>query len=105
MADEYLPLVLVAATLCTTAIVAVAVAALARRRTRPYYLVVGALGALLLRSLLGVVTDVGVVAGHTHHFVEHALDVAAVAMLFAAVWLTRRNDPRTLADRYRTTDE
>lgn len=105
MADEYLSLVLVAATLCSTAIVALAVAALARRRATPYYLVVGALGALLLRSLLGVVTDAGVVAGHTHHFVEHALDVAAVAMLFAAVWLTRRNDPRTPADRYRAPDE
>lgn len=105
MADQYLPFILVAASVCSAAIVALAVAALLRRRATSYYLVVGALGALLLRSLLGIVTDGGVIPGHTHHFLEHVLDVAMVAMLFAAIWLTRRNGRQSPADRYRTPDE
>lgn len=99
MADQYLLLVLTAASLGTAALVAVAMLALSSRRSLPYCLVVAATSTLFVRSILGVVTHTGVFPGHTHHVVEHVLDVGGVGLLFAAVALARRNVPKQPADR------
>lgn len=99
MADQYLLIVLAAASLGSVALVAVAMLALFRRRSLSYCLVATATATLLVRSLLGVVTHSGLVPGHTHHVVEHVLDVAVVGLLFAAVVAARRGVSEPPADR------
>lgn len=99
MADQYLSLVLTVASLGTTALVTIAMMALSRRRSLPYYLVVAATSTLFVRSILGVVTHTGLFPRHTHHVVEHILDVGVVGLLFAAVALARHNVSKPPADR------
>lgn len=106
MADQYLPLVLGAAGLASAVLVAVAVLALAERWSTSHALVAAALGALAVRSVVGIATEVGLFAGHAHHFVEHALDLAVVAMLIAAVGLARRGRAEpTIDHRYGGPDD
>lgn len=99
MADRYLLLVLTAASLASAALVAVAIMAMFRRRSLPYGLVAAATGTLLVRSILGVVSHTGVFPGHTHHVVEHILDITVVGLLFAAIAVARRNVSKPPADR------
>lgn len=106
MADQYLPLVLAAASLASAALVGVAILALVRRQSLSYGLVTAAIGALLVRSILGIGTHAGVFAGHTHHFLEHILDVAVVTLLIVAVAVARRSLSEPPADRrYRRFDD
>lgn len=67
-----------------------ALAALARRRSAPYLLVALAVLAILARTVVAGVTLRGGLAPGTHHLAEHALDVAMVALVIAAVLLARR---------------
>lgn len=106
MADRYLPLVLAAASLASAVLVGVAILALVRRQSLSYGLVAAAIGTLLIRSILGIGTHVGVFAGHTHHFLEHILDVAVVTLLIAAIALARRSPSEPPSDRrYRRLDD
>lgn len=106
MADQYLLVVLAVASLGSAVLVALATIALLRRRSVSYSLVAAAIGALLVRNLLGVVTHGGMLPGHTHHVVEHALDVVVVGLLFAAVVLARRTVSELPADgRYGRSDD
>lgn len=97
MADDYLlPFVLAVAGLGASILVAVSSLALFRRQSLPYFLVTLAIGTLLLRSFLGTVMLGGLVSGHSHHFLEHVIDVIVVGLLFTAIYTARRIDDETL---------
>lgn len=84
-----LALVLGMAGLGSTAVVALALVALARRRSWSYFLVAAALGTLLARTSLGALSMAGVVTFETHHLPEHALDVLLIALLLGAIYAAR----------------
>lgn len=84
---------LVVAGLGSALLVAVAGAALFRRRSLSYLLVTLAIVILALRSFLGVVTVAGHLSLHGHHVVEHALDALVIGLLFAAVYAVRTMRP------------
>lgn len=89
-----LPPVLAAATLVSGTLVALALAAFARRQSRPYLLVVLALATLLARSALGVLTVEEFIDIAFHHLLEHGLDVVTVVLLVGAIYLARTTDVR-----------
>ncbi|USZ69819.1 hypothetical protein NGM10_17130 (plasmid) [Halorussus salilacus] len=70
-------------------VLALALAALVRRRSRPYLLVALALSTLLARTGVGVLSAAGSVGAETHHVLEHGLDVAMAALVVAAVYDAR----------------
>lgn len=107
MADQYfLHAVLVVAGLGSAAFVAVATAALFRRRSLSYLLVTIALGMLLLRTFLGAVTLGGLVSAHTHHLLEHGIDATVIGLLFVAVYAARRFEPASPTElAYRSHDD
>lgn len=88
-----LTLVLLAAGLGAAAVVGIALAALARRRTVPYLLVALAVGAILLRTVVGGLSMQGALGTGTHHLAEHVLDVLMVGLVIAAVLLARGGAP------------
>lgn len=90
--------VLVVAGIGSALVVALALAAFARRQSLSYFLVTVALATLLLRSLLGVLFVNGYLASPYHHFMEHGLDVLVVVLLFAAVYAARTVDPGRPSD-------
>jgi hypothetical protein len=57
-----------------------------RRRTGQYRLISAAVGVLVLRSLVGAGTVLGIVPMPVHHFVEHSLDFLIAAMVLYAVY-------------------
>lgn len=71
---------------------ALAVGAFRRRRSLPYLLITAALGALVMRPVVGAGTLLGVVPMWHHHFLEHLLDVVIAALLLAAVFSVRALD-------------
>jgi hypothetical protein len=75
--------------LAAAVILGVAVAALRRRRSRPYLLVALALGTLFVRVVAGVTYMQGSVSSETHHLLEHGLDVAMAALVIGAVIVAR----------------
>lgn len=87
--QDLLLAVLVVAGLGSGVIIAVALVALARRRTWSYLLVTLALATLLVRTLLGSLVHVGLLEPTPHHVLEHTLDVFAVLLLFGAVYCVR----------------
>jgi len=91
------PLVVVVAVLAavgTAGVLGVALAAYVRRRERSYLLVVGAVAALLGRSLVTVYAYgfAGLSSGG-HHLIEHGFDVVLVALVIAAVYYARSVAP------------
>lgn len=79
MTDEFiLPVILVVAGLGSGVLAGVAALALFRRQSLSYPLETLAVGTLLLRSFLGVVTLGGLVSAHEHHLLEHALDAVVL---------------------------
>lgn len=73
----------------TAVLLGLAVGAFVQRRSRPYLLIVAALVALLGRSAVAGATIAGVFSPTEHHFLEHGLDVALVALVIAAVYHSR----------------
>lgn len=101
MADEFiLPVILVVAGLGSGVLAGVAALALFRRQSLSYFLVTLAVGTLLLRSFLGVVTLGGLVSAHEHHLLEHVLDAVVIGLLFSAVYAARRIDPEPASATY-----
>lgn len=76
--------------LTSAVVVALAVAALLRRRSTPYLLISLALGTLLARSAVAAVAMNGYFSDVTHHTVEHGLDVVMAGLVLAAVYYARR---------------
>lgn len=64
----------------------VSLVAYRRRRTGQYRLISAAVGALVLRSLVGAGTVLGIVPMPVHHFVEHSLDFLIAATVLYAVY-------------------
>lgn len=85
-----LPVVLALAGLGSSVLLGLGLAALARRQSWSYLLVTLALGTLLARTGLAVLTMNGVVSNRTHHLGEHGLDVVMAALVIAAVYTARR---------------
>ena len=78
-----------AATVGATVLLGLAVAAFVRRRSRPSLLLAAAFAALLGRSAVVAFSALGVLSAADHHVFEHALDVALVALVVAAVYYAR----------------
>lgn len=91
--DPAFAVVLVLAGLGSSAVIGLALAALVRRRSWSYLLVTLAVATVFLRTAVAFVTMTGGMALSTHHLVEHALDVAMIALVVAAV-LTARSARR-----------
>jgi hypothetical protein len=66
-----------------------ALAAVLRRRSRPYLLVALAIGTVLARTVVAALSLNGSLAPATHHLTEHVLDVVMVALVVAAVYSAR----------------
>lgn len=84
-----LGVVLGLAGLGSVAVVGLALVALARRRSWSYFLVTAALGTLLARTSLGVLSMADAVSVGSHHLPEHALDVVMIALLLGAIYVSR----------------
>lgn len=85
---EYLALLTVA-TVGSALLLGLGIAALLRRQSRPYLLVVGAIAALFGRSLVAGGSLLGLYSAGTHHALEHGLDAVLVAFVIAAVYYVR----------------
>ncbi|KYH26058.1 hypothetical protein HAPAU_11490 [Halalkalicoccus paucihalophilus] len=85
-----LPLIgiILAAGLGTATLFALSVLAFVRRRTRQYLLVTVALGALVVRSVVGLGTVLALVPMSIHHLVGHGLDVLIAAFVLLAIYLS-----------------
>jgi len=64
----------------------VSVVAYRRRRSAQYALISVAVGALLVRSVVGAGTVLGVVPMPVHHYLEHSLDFLIAAVVLYAVY-------------------
>lgn len=89
---DLLVVVLAVAALVSGLVMALGLAALARRRSWSYFLVTLALATLLVRTLFGVLAVNGLLGRSSHHLLEHGLDVLAVALLLGAVYCARTVD-------------
>lgn len=85
--------VLSLATLVTTALFLVALAATRRRRTTPYLLLTTAIGLLVVRSVVGIGTAMGQVPMPVHHIVEHTSDALIALVVLGAVYWSRSPQP------------
>lgn len=77
--------VLALATLGTLALFCLALVGYRRRRTGVYLLVTVAIGLLVVRSLVGIGTALGLVPMAVHHLVEHGADVLVAALVLTAL--------------------
>ncbi|WP_255168210.1 DUF7471 family protein [Natrononativus amylolyticus] len=83
--DWHLALLLALSGVGSLVVFALALSAFRRRRSLPYLLITAALGALVLRPIVGTGTVLGYVPMDLHHTVEHLLDVVIAGLLIAAV--------------------
>ncbi|WP_408959512.1 hypothetical protein [Natrinema sp. 74] len=75
--------IIVLAVLGTTALFVVGLVAYSRRRTVRYWLICVVLGVLVVRSITGLGTVLGLVPMTVHHLVEHGFDfLIAVLVLY-----------------------
>jgi len=82
----------------TTALFLVGVFAYRRRRTFRYLLLTFALGLLVIRTVVGFGTILGVVPMTVHHLVEHGFDFLLAAFVLYAVYQTGPVRERAPAD-------
>ena len=87
--------VLVVAAAGTTALFVLSMAVYWRRRSRPFLLVTLAIGMLVVRSIVGFGTALGLVPMNLHHVLEHGLDFLIAALVLLAAYLSRTNGPET----------
>ena len=85
--------VLTLAGLGSAAVLGLGLAAFVRRQSASYLLVALAVATLVARTAVAALTMAGVVPDATHHLSEHALDVAMVALVIAAVYQARSTAP------------
>jgi hypothetical protein len=89
--SQSLPLLVVItlAGIGTAVLLGLAIGGFVRRQSRPYLLIVAALGALLGRPAVAGFTITGWFSATEHHFLEHGLDVVLVGLVIAAVYHSR----------------
>jgi putative Ca2+/H+ antiporter (TMEM165/GDT1 family) len=85
--------IILLAGLGTGSLFVVSALAYRQRRSRRYLLITVAIGALFLRSLVGVGTVLGYTPMVVHHLVEHTFDFLIAAIVLYAVF---RSKPATL---------
>jgi hypothetical protein len=78
-----------------SAIVALSLVALLRRRSGTYLLVTLAVATILARTAVAAVSLQGTLDAGTHHLAEHALDAVMVGLVIAAVYTARKSPERT----------
>ena len=83
--DWHLALLLVLSAVGSVIVFCLAAAAFRRRKSLPYLLITAALGALVLRPIVGAGTVLGYVSMGAHHTIEHLLDVVIAGFLIAAI--------------------
>lgn len=93
MTEHSLWAIITVATLGSSALVVVAGMAYLRRRSWSYLFITVAIGMLVVRSVVGLFALGGPLQIGTHHVLEHLLDVVAIALLFAAIYVARTTDP------------
>jgi hypothetical protein len=93
-----LPFVLLVAGLGSALVIALSLAAFARRRSLSYFLVTLALATMLTRTLVGVLTVNHVIPDVSHHLLEHSMDILTVALLLGAVYRARTEEPEVPPD-------
>lgn len=91
--QHYLVATLVIAGLGSAALVTLAGVAVLRRRSWSYSFVAVALGAILVRSLLGSMIIGDYISHASHHLLEHLLDAFIIGLLFAAIYTARTVEP------------
>jgi uncharacterized membrane protein len=87
--------VIVLAVIGTTALFVVGLVAYSRRRTTRYCLITVVLGVLVVRSVTGLGTVLGLVPMTVHHLVEHGFDFLIAVLVLYAVY---RSGPTTETD-------
>ena len=85
-ADSILVALLVLAGIGSVIVFTLAVLALHRRRSTPHLLIVGALGALVGRTVVGLSVYAGLLTTEFHHVIEHGLDVVIAVLLLGAIY-------------------
>lgn len=98
---EFAPLLfagLLLAGIGTVSIFCLGLAAYRQRRSSRYLLVTLALGALVLRTIVGWGTALCVVPMTTHHLLEHGLDFFVAATLLYAGYRSRPRRPASSGD-------
>ncbi|WP_176548254.1 hypothetical protein [Natrinema sp. CBA1119] len=78
--------VIVLAVIGTTALFVVGLVAYSRRRTTRYSLITVVLGVLVVRSVTGLGTVLGLVPMTVHHLVEHGFDFLIAVLVLYAVY-------------------
>lgn len=81
--------VLALAAVGSALVLALALAALVRRRSRSHLLVALALSTLLARTGVAVLSAMGRIGPDLHHVLEHGLDVTMAGLVIAAVYDAR----------------
>jgi hypothetical protein len=80
--------VILLAALGTLSLFLIGFAVFLRRRSTRYLLVTAALGALVLRTLIGLGTVFGIVPMTLHHLLSHGLDFLIAMLVLSAVYLS-----------------
>jgi heme A synthase len=78
--------ILALATAGTLTLFLVALIAYQRRRTEVYFLLMVALGLLVVRSIVGFGTALGSVPMPVHHLIEHGSDFVLAALVLYAIY-------------------
>ncbi|SEW21496.1 DUF7471 family protein [Natrinema salifodinae] len=78
--------VIVLAVLGTTALFVAGLVAYSRRRTFRYLLITIVLGVLVVRSVTGLGTVLGLIPMTVHHLVEHGFDFLIAVLVLYAVY-------------------
>ncbi|MFP4625305.1 MAG: DUF7471 family protein [Natronomonas sp.] len=85
--------VLVVATAGTTTLFVLSLVVYWRRLSAPFLLVTVAIGLLVVRSVVGFGTVVGLVPMTVHHVLEHGFDFLIAALVLVAAYLSRSKSP------------
>lgn len=89
---KYAPLLfggLVCAGIGTIVLFGLGLTAYHQRQSREYLLITLALGALVLRTIVGWGTVVGAVPMIVHHVLEHGLDFVIAALILYTIYYSR----------------
>lgn len=85
--------VLVGAGIGSALLLGLALGAFVQRRSGPHLLVALAVATLVVRTSLAGLSIFGILPAADHHLLEHALDIAMVALVIGAVYYARTSPP------------